>query len=132
MDIPHVDLILDLGGLIAQLTAHRDAAAIYYSTESCWWSHLRGHAYIHPTMKCPAGGQIVAEKDWEGWLESARENPDHYGRWGIKAMLAAHHTNCRDAKGFFYAARTWEPYNAALDVLAEETKGLKKTAVARG
>ena len=121
-DVPHIELLLDLNSVRRTLTAHGKGGAIYFSDRSCWWSHQRGHAMVNgPTMKCPLGGQIYMEKNWDGWLEAAEENPSYYGPHGLKALMAAHHTNCRHPQtGAPYAARTWLPYNQALDALSAE------------
>jgi hypothetical protein len=131
--LPHIEFTTDYDLIETQLRAHGTAGAIYYSGKSCWWSHQRGHALAGGAgMICPAGGQIFMEKDWRGWLESARENPAHYGQHGMRALLAAHHANVRSAKnGGFYAAKTWRPYNEAIDALLAEEGGLRKKAMLR-
>jgi hypothetical protein len=121
-DAPHIEFAIDWDMVETQVIAHRNAGAIYYSGSSCWWSHHRGHALVNgPSMKCPLGGQIYMEKDWQGWLDAARENPAYYGKHGLRALLAAHHANCRHpGNGGPFAARTWLPYNTALDALQQE------------
>lgn len=132
MDLPHIEIIIDLEKVAHQLKAHGLAGAIYFSEKSCWWTHHRSHARQEPKtgiLRCPLGGMVFMEKDWEAWLEAARDNPDYYGKHGLKALEAAHHTNCRDPKtGAPFAHPSWRIYNAAIDAMLEEEKGLRKTA----
>lgn len=116
--IPHVDIGMTWDLIETQLEHHSVAAAIFYSTGSCFWSHLRAASLLNgPAMLCPAGGQIVMERDWRAWLETARSNTGHYGAHGLEALLAAHHSNVRHPQtGAPYAAKSWRPYNLALDL----------------
>lgn len=125
----HVDRIITLAQIERQLFEHGKAGAVYYSNKSCWWTHHRGHTWVEvpgqpSVQRCPAGGLIFMERDWEGWLEAAKDNPAHYGRHGLNAFVAAHHANCRrggDGKPF--ASARWGDYNDALDALLEEERG---------
>lgn len=126
MELPHIEIILDLDKIAHQLKAHGLAGAIYYSETSCWWTHHRSHARVEGRsgiLRCPQGGMVFMEKDWEAWLDAARDNPGHYGDFGLKALEAAHHANCRDPMtGGGWAARTWGPYNRALAAMVAEEK----------
>lgn len=122
MLIPHIEWAITWDLIETQLASHGRAARIYYSQETTYWSHHRGHALTNgPAMKCPLGSQLFADEDWLDWISTARENPDYYGAHGLRALLAGHHANCRHPEtGGFFAARAWAPFNAALDALAAE------------
>jgi hypothetical protein len=95
---------------------------IYYSAGTCWWTHDPQHLYTHPSgLPCdPRGAPLYETADVEGFLAAAEAHPEHYGRHGIAAFLAAHHANCQvgasDARPT--CLKTWEEYNAALDAQA--------------
>lgn len=131
--LPHIEFTTDFDLIKTQARSHGTAGAIYYTEASTYWTHMRGHALARgPEMKCPLGTQLFMEKDWEGWLEAAEANPGFYGAHGLRALLAAHHANCRDpVSGAAFAARTWTPYNQAIDALLAEEGGLRKKAMLR-
>jgi hypothetical protein len=121
--LPHIEIVVDLDTIKHQLKNHGLAGGIYYSNGSCWWSHHRSHAMLKPGMKCPLDGQIFFEKDWEAWLDGAHDNPSYYGRHGLLALIAAHHSNVRDgASGGPFAAKSWRIYNEALDACLHEER----------
>lgn len=85
-------------------------------------------------LPCDPRGSVLFQTDnIEGFLMAAEDNADHYGKHGIRAFMAAHHSNCvisltdlRPTSG-----REWQEYNDALDRLdackifkGESMKGL--------
>lgn len=124
-EAPHIERVITLETVKSQLFAHGPNGAVYFSDKSCWWTHHRSHCPrdIHG-LRCPAGGAIYMEKNWEGWFEAAEANPAHYGYRGMDAFIAAHHQNCRNpATGGAFASPSWVPYNAGVDAMLEEEKG---------
>ncbi|HXI16474.1 MAG TPA: hypothetical protein VNM48_08885, partial [Chloroflexota bacterium] len=49
------------------------------------------------------------------FIRMAEKNPDHYGRHGIKAFIAAYHGNVLTEDGKPTSLRDWEDYNRLLD-----------------
>mgnify|MGYP001560340548 CR=1 FL=1 len=81
----------------------------------------------------PVGGVLFQTDDIDGFIKSAEENFTHYGKHGIRAFMAAHHSNCfvapLDRSNLpaiyvmpHFASPDWADYNAALDRL--DGKGL--------
>lgn len=99
---------------------------IYYSTISFWWTHNPDHLRKHPTsgLPCdPRGGMILTDNP-RCFLRAAETSPDHFGKHGLKAFMAAHHENMALRKddpwpGCF---STWEEYNDAIDRREAEDK----------
>lgn len=93
---------------------------IYYGANTCWWSHRDEDLYEHPRcgLPCdPRGGMLMQTDDADGFLKSAQDNADHYGKHGLKTFMAAHHSNMvvskEDRKPTCF--KTWDEYNAVLD-----------------
>lgn len=123
----HVDLLLSLETVEAELRQLGDLAVIVYGKRSCWWSHREADA--RQPFVDPLGFSLCRTRNWEGFLLAAQQNPARYGRHGIVAFQAAHHQNCRHAtSGAPWASRRWDDYNAAIDaVLVEEAKFKRKS-----
>ena len=93
---------------------------IFYGANTCWWTHrAEDLRQVFPTggppgLPCdPLGGMLMQTDDIDGFLSSAQEKVEHYGKHGIDAFLAAHHSS---GIGPF---RGWEKYNEALDDFAD-------------
>lgn len=98
------------------------AARIYYSSRTCWWTHDPAHLCRHPQagIPCdPRGAPLFETDDAEGFLRRAEQIPEHYGRHGLRAFMAAHHLNAVVGVSDLRATcgTEWEEYNAALDRL---------------
>jgi hypothetical protein len=69
----------------------------------------------------PRGSVLFQTDDVHGFLNKAAENPEHYGPHGLRAFMAAHHSNCvlslADPRA--WSDESWDAYNAALDRLDE-------------
>jgi hypothetical protein len=89
---------------------------IYYSVNTCWWTHNPEHLCTRPQSELPCdprGGMLMQTDDVEGFLSAAEQNPTHYGEWGLRAFMAAHHQNCQvgpkdNRKTCF---EKWDDYN---------------------
>ena len=58
-------------------------------------------------------------EDFEAWLKIAEMTPRHYGKHGLEAFMAAHHSNCNMTTAFgaqrSWCMATWDEYNDAID-----------------
>lgn len=124
---------MPMGKITEKITLAEIRAAkpdmIFYGATTCWWTHDPAHlgrTAVEPGLPCdPRGGVLFQTEDVEGFLRGAEENPDHYGRHGLRAFVSAHHLNCQrseeDARP--WCMRTWEEYNDALDILDDSAPG---------
>ena len=82
----------------------------------------------HRLPSDPRGSVLFETDDVQGFLNKAAENPAHYGRHGLRAFMAAHHSNCQrgleDARP--WSAESWDEYNAALDRLDQRALAEKQ------
>lgn len=106
---------------------------IYYGANTCWWTHDPEHlsstagAVNRATgrtmsLPCdPRGGMLFQTEDVEGFLRSAEEHADAYGRHGLDAFMAAHHLNCQRSREDQrpWCMPTWDEYNDAIDASQE-------------
>ena len=97
-------------------------AIIWYSVNTCWWTHRQTDLREHPSSSLPCdprGGMLMMTEPGgaQAFLDQAKANPGHYGRHGLDAFLAAHNDNClvSDEEPWPTCLRTWEEYNALLD-----------------
>lgn len=95
------------------------AETIWYSVATCWWTHRPENVYQHPAdgLPCdPRGGMLMMSPS-RVFLDNAEANPDHYGRNGLDALMAAHHDNCvvsaDDSRNT--CLRSWDEYNDLLE-----------------
>lgn len=97
------------------------ASHIWYSSQTCWWTHNEGDLARHPESELPCdprGGVLfITDDPVNGFLRAARHNADRYGEFGLRTFMAAHHRNCQRLwKGAWYpwCFRTWEKYEEIL------------------
>jgi len=98
---------------------------IFYGVNTCWWTHRESDLYRHPEcgLPCdPRGGMLMQTDNADEFLRQAEAHPEHYGRHGLRAFMAAHHQNCITGDGgprhlWPTCLQTWEEYNALLDAL---------------
>lgn len=92
---------------------------IFYAANTCWWTHDPAHLGRKPDsgLPCDPRGSVLFEtEDVEGFLQAAEAHPEHYGKHGLRAFLAAHHQNaCLNGRP--WSAGSWDSYNSALDRL---------------
>lgn len=98
---------------------------IFYSVNTCWWTHDPRHLCRHPTgLPCdPRGGMLMQTDKPERFLASAAKNPTHYGRHGLRAFEAAHHENVQVSESDVRATcfKEWEDYNRLIDEHLDRT-----------
>lgn len=122
---------------------------IFYGANTCWWTHDPNHLgsvkaspgeiaaaakMFGTTAKAvrgvpcdPVGGVLFETENVEEFLKAAEDKTEHYGKHGIRAFMAAHHSNCFAAPLQFtlppihelphFASQSWDEYNEALDRL---------------
>jgi hypothetical protein len=104
------------------------ADMIFYGARTCWWTHDNRHLYkTDRDVPCdPRGGVLFQTDDVQGFLKTAEENIDRYGKHGMRAFMAAHHENCQvsESDDRPTCMETWQEYNDALDAMLL-TKGEK-------
>lgn len=99
-------------------------AMIFHGMQSPWWTHDPAHLGATASgLPCdPSGGPLFETRHTAEFLAEARANPQHYGKHGLAAFMAAHHLNCRtnmdDLKPT--CLRDWNAYNAVLDAQGGE------------
>lgn len=84
---------------------------IYYSIFTKWWTHDPQH------VKNDLGDILIETHQVEDYLQEPEKNPDHYGRHGIEAFMAAHHLNCvhSEENPESWAFCAWDEYNDMID-----------------
>ncbi len=108
---------------IADVRAARPTT-IYYGALTCWWSDAAPPYRTKGEygLPCdPRGGVLLQTEDVEAFLRSAEENPEFYGRHGLRAFEAALHGNVLASNGNPTCFNSWDEYNSLLD--AEQAAG---------
>lgn len=126
---------LTLEELKKQLTSD---SVILWSAHTCWWTHrwedtfrtpirkgvkftaAGGHSWVsdvRPIPCDPRGAVLLQTESGKAlqFIEEAEKHPDHYGKHGLEAFMAAHAMNCRTEMGKPWAELSWDEYNDALD-----------------
>jgi hypothetical protein len=101
---------------------------IYYAIHTCWWAYRSSDLYRIPDSSVTGSGpglpcdprrsvlMMTKEGDFETFLRGAEENPEHYGKHGLRAFEAALHGNVVvAATGHPTSFKTWGAYNDLLD-----------------
>jgi hypothetical protein len=107
---------------IEALAADRNLQAVY-SVATPWWSKLaEGFVYRSPTngLPCDPRGAMLMQADFADFWKAAKEKPEHYGKHGLEAFVAAFHGNVEvetaDGRGWLPTAlNAWDDYNRLLD-----------------
>ena len=98
-------------------------ATIYYGALTCWWSDApppyRTRSDFGGLPCDPRGGVLMQTEDAEAFLRSAEENPDSYGKHGLRAFEAALHGNVVAENGKPTCSQAWDEYNNLLDAAAQ-------------
>lgn len=112
---------------------------IFYGALTPWWTHDPAHLSKTPkgTLKIlnpntggekevetgglpadPLGCVLFQTEDVDGFLNNAIANTQHYGKHGIRAFEATHHSNAK-ALNIIKCFEDWRSYNAWLDKVDE-------------
>jgi hypothetical protein len=88
----------------------------FYAARCCWWTtDYRDLGSIDGTPDglpcCPYCGSVLYEAPLEGFLETAKENPGHYGPRGLDALADAHHGTGLHERDF----PSYDPHKAERD-----------------
>lgn len=99
---------------------------IFYGAQTCWWSDNPAHLHKkHSGLPCdPQGGVLFQTQDGmaKDWLRQAKEQPWHYGVYGIRALMAAYHGCIVDDEGNPTTVSTWDVVTELLDKYDEKQK----------
>lgn len=96
---------------------------IFYATSTCWWTANANDLYKDSStgLPCdPRGCTLLQTDNIEGFLKSAVENSDHYGKYGLTAFVLAYHGNIIKPDGSPTSFRRWDDYNQLLDEKEKE------------
>jgi len=125
---------MDSGYYIERVTIEDVRAAkpkgIYYSMVSMWWTHLenaRGRTGLG--IRCdPAANELMYTEDVEGFLTSAEESSDTYGKHGLRAFMAAHSSNTSWSvdNPLQWCSSDWDDYNRLIDEADRRIATVKK------
>ena len=110
--------------LIKFITTLEDVKAdkpetIWYSFVSCWWTHRQSDLRTLPDNGMPCGprGGVLMMGPADEFLAAAEANPRAYGKYGLKAFMAAHNDNCvvSESDDRNTCLRTWPEYNGLIE-----------------
>ena len=93
----------------------------FYGANTMWWTSNEADLYKKPGgigLPCdPRGGMLfqTAEGDLQKFLDSAKENVEHYGKHGLRAFYASYHGVVVTEDGKPTCFTSWDEYNALLD-----------------
>ena len=96
---------------------------LIYAINTCYWK-IGNPVYSHPDCDLPCGprGEMLLEMDNPNeFIRLAEENPDHYGKYGLQAFVAAYHGNIiaigndERSMGKITSLETWDEYNEVID-----------------
>lgn len=123
------EMVIQENVTLEQIIAFKPKA-IYYGANTCWWTHDAGHlgSGSNGLPIDPVGGVLFETDEIDAFFKAATSNPEHYGKHGLRAFIAAHHSNCFAAPADrsnlpaiyqmrHYAAAGWTAYNDAIDRL---------------
>ena len=96
-----------------------------YAVDRCWWS-LWDNAWMPYTLDGEPGGiprdprgSVLVQAPLDKFWQAAGDNPGHYGRHGLDALVAAFHGNVEvlNPAGLWFptSLRSWDAYNDLLD-----------------
>ena len=91
---------------------------VCYAVHTCWWCILSDNPYSLPPdhqLPCDPRGSVLMQGELGKFLEAAKANPDHYGKHGLKAFMAAYHGNLLTDDGRPTSLERWAKYNEILD-----------------
>lgn len=135
-------------------------ATVWWAVHTVWWTthpeHIWTTAVVHgkrPTraereqgqiagianpiggLPCDPRGSVLLQGCAWKFIGAARENPDHYGKHGLRAFAAAHSANTIESlpSPVPWSTDAWAEINAALDRHdAREMKRIQLLAEANG
>lgn len=100
-----------------------------YAIHTPWWSlyEERWMPYRSGNLPCDPRGSMLLQGNLSVFWDAALENPDHYGKHGIDALVAAFHGNVEvmtsDGRGWRPTSLAkWDHYNRLLD---QQKKGIR-------
>ena len=102
----------------------KKSGRLVYGFQTCWWK-IGNPVYTHPDCSLPCGPrkEMLQETDNPlGFIEQAEKNPEHYGKHGLRAFVAAYHGNLVAPNRCPTSFDSWNKYNDVIDEYDKETK----------
>ncbi len=106
---------------IERIAALKPHARVLYAVSTCWWCIDAPPEFVNPRyekhgLPCdPRGSMLMETNNLKRWLQAAKDNPDHYGKHGLLAFMAAYHGNVCATNGNPTSASSWQEYNDLID-----------------
>jgi len=104
---------------IKAIAKHSDR--LVYAAQTCWWK-IGDPVYTLPSntsavgLPCGPRREMLLETDNPlEFIEAAEKNPDHYGKHGLDAFVAAYHGNVVTRDGRPTSFEGWDKYNELID-----------------
>jgi hypothetical protein len=91
---------------------------IRYGANTMWWGMDDAPWYSTDSVGLPCdprGGMLMQTEDALGFLKAAEENPQHYGKHGLRAFLLSLHGCVVTEDGKPTCFDTWQAYNDLID-----------------
>lgn len=92
---------------------------LVYAAQTCWWkignSVYRKDNQVDGLPCGPRGEMLLETNKPLNFIEQAEKNPDHYGKHGLDAFVAAYHENVVTDEGIPTSFEGWHRYNELID-----------------
>jgi hypothetical protein len=111
---------------LSDVVRNHRGKTVYYSVGTCWWGTRTYRSSEHDFPCGPRGELLMMADDVADFIRVAEENPEHYGRHGIVAFEAALDGNTVTDEGRATSFRTWEEYNALIDLEIDKAMGVTR------
>ena len=89
---------------------------VCYAVRTCWWCLIQDHpGYKINDIPVDPRGSVLMMAPLGRFIQGAEKNPDYYGKYGLKAFMAAYHGNLLTDDGKPTSLETWEEYEELLN-----------------
>ena len=98
------------------LKALPPGSLVVWAIHTCWWNvpDLTSVWYKKEIPVDPRGSPLM-EGELGRFLAYAESNPDHYGKFGLKTLMAAFHGNLLSDNDKPTSLESWEDYEKLLE-----------------
>ena len=104
---------LDALELIAK---HIPDTQVCWGANSCWWCLFTDVKRTLPGgIPCGPRGSVLFQGGLADFMKAGLSKPEHYGKHGVDAFIAAYDGNLLDDDGKPTSFDSWDQYNALLD-----------------
>ncbi len=97
---------------------HRTEVVVF-GLNTCWWRIKREGVYTHPDNNLPCGPrkEMLMECEIGDFILKAENNPQFYGKHGLKTFMAAYHGNVvLSLNNYPTSFDNWDKYNQLIDL----------------